>query len=81
MTIKEYLSSRNKCGELNEEPFRVLISELSESNPTKEEVIEAMTLFLKELGKIYTNGFEACISELDKVDANFLSSNKPSHLK
>lgn len=81
MTIKEYLSSKNKCGELNEEPFKVLISELSESNPTKEEVVEAMTLFLKELGKIYTNGFEACISELDKVDANFLSRRKPPHLK
>lgn len=81
MTIKEYLSSRNKCGELNEEPFKELLSDLRESNPTKEEVVEAMTLFLKELGKIYTNGFEACVSELDKIDANFLSRNKPSHLK
>lgn len=81
MTVREYLSSKNKCGELNEEPFKELLYDLSESNPTKEEVVEAMAFFLKELGKTYTRGFNDCISELDKVDANFLSSNKPSHLK
>lgn len=81
MTVKEYLLSKNKCGEMNQESLQNLINELKESNPTKEEVVEGMTLFLKELGKTYTNGFEACISELDKVDANFLSRKKPPHLK
>ena len=81
MSIKEYLSSRDKCSELNEEPFKVLISELRESEPTKEEVLGAMESFLKELGKTYTKGFEDCVAELDKIDANFLSRKKPPHLK
>jgi len=81
MTIKEYLSSRNKCSELNDEQLKVLISDLKESEPTKEEVLEAMEFFLKELGKTYTKGFEDCVSELDKIDANFLSRKKPPHLK
>lgn len=81
MNVKEYLLSKNKCGELNQEPLNELISELKESNPTKEEVVEAMTSFLQELGKIYTNGYEACIAEIGKVDVNFLSSKRPPHLR
>lgn len=81
MSIKEYLSSKNKCSELNDETFKFLISELRESEPTKEECLDAMEFFLKELGKTYTKGFEACVAELDKIDANFLSRKKPTHLK
>lgn len=80
MTIKEYLSSKNKCS-VDGEPFKLLISELRESEPSKEEVLDSMEFFLKELGKTYTKGFEDCVAELDKIDVNFLLRRKPPHLK
>ncbi len=63
---------------MDSEPIKALISELRESEPTKEEVIDIMEFFLRELAKTYSKGFEDCISELEKIDAK---SKKPSHLK
>lgn len=78
MTIKEYLSSK-KTNTLSE--FEVLVNELPNENPSKEELLAFAIQIASDMSNIYNKGFEDCVSELDKIDANFLSRKKPPHLK
>jgi mannitol/fructose-specific phosphotransferase system IIA component (Ntr-type) len=82
MTIKEYLATKNKTSEsFNGDSLNSLIAQIKEEVPTKEELIEMTEFVMKEAGDIYTKGFEDCILELEKIDANFMSRKKQPHLK
>jgi len=78
MTIKEYLETK-KTNTLSE--FKVLVKELPNENPTKEELITFAIQIASDMSNIYNKGFEDCISELEKIDSNFMSRKKPPHLK
>jgi hypothetical protein len=78
MNIKEYLANK-KTSTLEE--FSCLVKELPNENPSKEDLVAFALEIANDMSSIYSKGFEDCIAELDKVDANFMSRRKPPHLK